>query len=303
MSEADRIAKVRALFGAAHVGVPLAIGDDCAVLAPGPEPLVWTIDAQIEGVHFARDLMTLEDVGWRSFMAAASDLAAMAARPVAALSALALPADLPEADLDALLAGQLAASRAIGLPVVGGNFTRAREIGITTTAIGAAARPVTRQGARAGDRVLVAGALGLARAGLEAARRGGSADDLTAALEAYRRPRARIDDGLAAAGARAMIDVSDGLALDVARLGVGVELDEGALVAASGPLPAIAGRLGLDPIACILHGGDDYALIAASDAPIPGFSPIGRVLDEPGVWLVRAGERTPITPGGWDHFA
>ncbi len=265
MSEADRIAKVRALFGEAHAGVPVAVGDDCAVLAPPGEPLVWTIDAQVEGVHFA------------------------------------LPAELPEADLDAILAGQLAASRALGLPIVGGNFTRAREIGITTTVLGACARPVTRAGARPGDLLLAAGPLGLARVGLEAARRGAGGPELASALAAFRRPRARLEDGLAAAEAHAMIDVSDGLALDASRLGVGVELDAAALVASDG-LAEAARRVGLDPIACSLHGGDDYALLAAAPGPIRGFRAIGRVVAEAGVWLAGDGARRPITPGGWDHF-
>src|SRR5690606_3745707 len=146
----------------------VGIGDDAAVLEPASAPLVWTIDAQVEGTHFRLDWLSWQDVGWRSFMAAASDLAAMAAEPVAALSALVLADTVDDAALDGLAEGQADAARAVGAPIVGGNIARGRRTSVTTTLCGRAGQPVLRSGARPGDGLWLAGAVGMAAAGLAA---------------------------------------------------------------------------------------------------------------------------------------
>jgi len=87
-------------------GVVVGIGDDAAVLTQSAGSLVWTVDACVEGVHFRREWASLRDIGWRSFMAAASDLAAMGASPRGALSALVLPESFTDAELDELAGGQ-----------------------------------------------------------------------------------------------------------------------------------------------------------------------------------------------------
>src|SRR6478736_2299667 len=105
-SEFERIARLRAVYGAPPAGVRVGIGDDAAVFAPPPgELLVWTVDEQVEGVHFERAWLSFEDIGFRAFMAAASDLAAMGAKPHSALSSLSLPRDVGEAAFDGLVAG------------------------------------------------------------------------------------------------------------------------------------------------------------------------------------------------------
>jgi thiamine-monophosphate kinase len=168
-SELARISLVAAIFRPRDAGrVQIGIGDDAAVIAPGSRPLVWTIDAQVEGTHFRRDWLGWEDVGWRSFMAAASDLAAMGAAPVAALSALVLAPDVDDAALAAIATGQAAAASALGTTIAGGNLAHGAPTSITTTLLGEAVRPILRSGARPGDRVLLGGAIGLAAAGLAA---------------------------------------------------------------------------------------------------------------------------------------
>jgi len=114
VNEQDLLERLRVLFGAMPMphGVTLGIGDDAAVLAPSTAPLVWTIDAAVEGVHFQSSWMSLEDVGWRSLMAAASDLAAMGASPRGVLSALVLPGSFGKAELESLARGQADAARA-----------------------------------------------------------------------------------------------------------------------------------------------------------------------------------------------
>ena len=112
-SEGAKIERLAALFGQARgAGVTLGIGDDAAVLAPPPgESLVWTIDVQVDGVHFRRGWLELDDIGWRSFVAAASDLAAMGATPWCALGSLVLPPGFDDDAFDALAGGQAEAAR------------------------------------------------------------------------------------------------------------------------------------------------------------------------------------------------
>jgi thiamine-monophosphate kinase len=313
-SEWDRIERLRATFAGPSIpGLIVGIGDDAAVLAPGVEPLVWTVDVAVDGVHFRRDLLSFVDLGYRATMAAASDLAAMGASPRGLLAALVLPPDVSDDDLAQLSAGQRAAADALGTAIVGGNLSRGGELSITTTALGAAPRPLTRAGALPGDALWAAGPLGLAAAGLAlllAGRAPGSAA-AHAAVQRWRRPEAMIAAGIAARGwAHAAIDVSDGLAQDVAHLAragaVDAELDAAAIV--SPALREAAAAIGADPIELALHGGEDYALLVAAPegAGLPGFTRIGSIPKAAGTGAVRSrredGAIVTIAPRGFDHF-
>ncbi len=320
-SELARVAALRARFGAPSTGagVRVGIGDDAAVLemlgGSDPKLLVWTVDAQVEGTHFRTDWASWEDIGWRSFMAAASDLAAMGAEPVAALSALVLAPAVDDEALAALARGQAAAAAAVGAAVVGGNLARGTETSITTTLLGRAAQPVLRSGARPGDGLWLAGPVGLAGVGLallvknvQSARSPGA----EACLQAWRRPVARIAEGRALAGAaHAAIDVSDGLAHDAWQLaeasGVRLVLDLASVLAAGGAaLTAGAAALGDDPAEHALHGGEDYALLVASPRALPGFARIGAVEVHDDGARVRTrttqGTVVDVEPRGFDHF-
>jgi thiamine-monophosphate kinase len=313
LSELSRLEHLRRFFARTPLprGIIVGIGDDAAVLAPEGTSIVWTVDAAVEGVHFRRDWMSLEDVGFRSLMAAASDVAAMGARPRGVLSALVLSADIGDESLERLTQGQAEAAAMLGTAVVGGNLARGSEFSITTTVLGCAPKPVLRRGALPGDVVAVAGRLGLAAAGIEALARGISGAAVEHAIAAYRRPRALIEEGAAAAArARAAIDVSDGLALDAFRLAaeskVGLVLEADKVRAAGGPeLVASAAALGLDPLELALHGGDDYALLMAfpPGAVAPPFEPIGTCTKDAGVFLELAGRaRAKLEARGYDHF-
>lgn len=280
MNERERVALLARIFGG-------AIGDDAATLEDG---LVWTVDACVEGTHFRREWLSWEDLGWKSFMAAASDVAAMGADPIAALSALVLTTDVDDAALQSIARGQKAAAEAIGAAVVGGNLARGTEISITTTVLGRAARPVLRTGAREGDLVLVAGELGHADAALAALQAG----DMTSPhLAAWRRPRARIAEGkaMAAAGASAAMDLSDGLAIDGHRLAeasnVAIVFDDAALAGYGVELHQVLG------------GGEDYALLVTASSPIEGFRVVGRVESGSGIRLASG---KAIEATGFDHF-
>jgi len=309
--EFAKIRRLAALFGAQSApGVTVGIGDDAAVLDPPPgRKLVWTVDAQVEGRHFRRAWMTFADVGWRSFVAAASDLASMGADPWCALGSLALPADVGDGELGELTRGQAEAALDVGCPLVGGNLTRAGELSLTTTLLGTVERAVLRTGAREGDGVWIAGAVGLAGAGLRALIRGDSAGELDAAVAAFRRPPVLFAQGRAMRrSAHAAIDVSDGLAQDVGHLasasGVAVVLDEASLTSHAGEALARAARALRERVLdLVLAGGEDYALVATSSEPIAGFTRIGDVEPGEGVWL-RAGDgsRRPVGAPGFDHF-
>jgi thiamine-monophosphate kinase len=303
-------------LGAVLVG----IGDDAAVLRRPSGPLVWTVDSSVEGVHFDLRWLSLADVGARSFHAAVSDVAAMGAAPVAALSSIVLPASLAGAPLGALTRGQAEAAAELRCPIVGGNLSRGGELSVTTTVLGVAKSPLTRAGARPGDEVWLVGDVGLAAAGLawlakprtrRAKLEGPGRRAVEQCVRAWRRPRALIREGRALASrATAAIDVSDGLAGDVGHLAeaseVLVVLDEGALRATLSPALSLTARLlGEDPLALALRGGEDYALVATGPARSRPRSAvaIGRVERGRGVRLALESGKRRRLGGGFDHFA
>ncbi|MSP25023.1 MAG: thiamine-phosphate kinase [Myxococcales bacterium] len=325
------MAKLSALFASSREradsdGTLLGIGDDAAVLAPGLEPLIWSVDTQVAGVHFRGVWLTPEELGYRATMSAASDLAAMGATPRGVLASLIIPADgepsdsWPASDHGALVLaiarGQREACDRLGTHVIGGNLSRGGELSVTTTVLGSAARPLRRDGARAGDVVYLAGAAGLAKAGLlalEAQREDETA--LAAAVHAWRRPEARMREGALAAGfASSAIDVSDGLACDARRLavasGVSLILEEERLIGDTAHAlvrDAAASLLGCSRLALALMGGEDYALLvtARADAvPGSGFVRIGYIEEaqEPGAFLASAAGKSALSPDGFDHF-
>ena len=318
-AEHERIRRLAVQFGRlGNVGlngtraVVRGIGDDAAILRPGTDDLVWTVDAQVEGVHFRRDWLTLEDLGWRSFVAAASDLFAMGAEPWCALSSLGLPADFADAALDALTRGQAAAAEEASCPIVGGNLSRAGELSVTTPLLGMAESPVRRDSARVGDGVYLAGQVGLAGLGLRALETRMSGLDVLGAIGAFLRPVLRVAEGRVIGQlAHAAIDISDGLVQDAGHVAlasaVASVLEESALVAhADEAARSAADALGLTERLrdLLLHGGEDYALLATSTEPLPGFTWIGVVEAGGGTWLRDAdGSQRPLAPRGYDHFA
>jgi thiamine-monophosphate kinase len=304
---------LEALFAAEARRLPeleVGIGDDAAAFkCSGKKTLLWTSDACVEGVHFRRAWMSLEDVGWRSFQAAASDVAAMGGRALAALSNLILPAEFGQAELRELARGQALAARRSRSAIIGGNLARGSELSVTTSVLGECVKPVLRSGARPGHELWLFGEVGLARAGLELLRRGSRtrSKPLLRCLQAFRRPLALLDESaLLAKSASAALDVSDGLAGDAARMadasGVRLVIEEAALRSALAPeLELAASAVGV-----ALYGGEDYALLAAGRAalrPKPARR-IGRVERGHGTFLEHAGTRacTPLGDG-FDHLS
>lgn len=284
------------------------IGDDAAVLGAASGPIVVTTDVAVAGVHADLEVIGLDDLGWRAFAAAVSDVAAMGARPLGAVIAVTGP---PTTDLDLLYDGIAGASEATGCPVVGGDLSNSTELAVTVTVVGhieSGPGPVLRSGARAGDHLYVTGPLGAAAAGLRALQAPSGRGDRSesgseeAAMVAHRRPWARLAEGETArhAGASAMIDVSDGLVADLGHLaeasGVGFRLDT---------VPVAPGAT----IDDALGGGEDYELVMAVPDPTrieDAFAAAGlRPLLAIGVCSADPAERTlagkPTTAPGWQH--
>jgi thiamine-monophosphate kinase len=283
--------------------------DDAAVLGiPAGGPLVVSVDSVVEGVHFDLSLCSPGDVGWKALMGALSDLAAMGAGPLGALVALCVPGGSGDGELAVgVMAGVAEASVAAGCPVVGGDVSGGDQLVAAVTVLGTTDQggpgPVPRAGAQPGDALLLTGPCGGSAAGLRALRTGGATAS-SSAVRAYRRPVARLAEGAAArrCGAHAMIDVSDGLALDLHRLAdasdLGFRLDE---------VPAAEGATLEDA----LGGGEDYELlIAVSGADVEALigtfrreglrlpARVGTVASDPALRLFGDGALDRL---GWQH--
>jgi thiamine-monophosphate kinase len=310
--EFDRIRRIVAALGPRGAG----LGDDCAVLAPADTLLVASTDVSVEGVHFDRAWLTLEEVGWRAVAAALSDLAADGAEAAGVLTALTAPPGATDDDVASVMTGAGAAAAEAGAKVVGGDLSSGPVWSLGVTVLGWAAAPVTRAGARPGDGLWVTGALGGARAALEAWQRGAEPDP--EARRRFARPLPRLHAGrwLARHGAHAMLDLSDGLGADAAHLAAasGVAL---ALDLARVPLAAAAAegsRLGISPEQFAAESGEEYELLVALPETF-GAEDARAFESVTGLALTRVGEvragsgvqatlrGAPVALAGFDHFA
>jgi thiamine-monophosphate kinase len=237
--------------------------------------LVVTQDALVDGVHFRLDWLSPRELGYRAAAVNISDLAASGARPEALLVTLAAPGDTQAEDVFELYEGIGEAN----VPVVGGDTTSSPTLVVSVTALGSSDRVPGRDGARPGDALVVTGALGAAGAAFR--------------KRAYVRPPIRVEEGVELARtAHALMDVSDGLAVDVAhiarRSGVRCVLELDRVPLADGAT--------IDDLAF----GEDFELLAAVPEPA-GFTVVGRVEEGDGVALLESGE--PRMLRGFEHFA
>jgi thiamine-monophosphate kinase len=315
-----------ATAGIRRKGLRVGIGDDAAIVVPGRNTeWVLSCDAFIEGVHFLADRHPPDSVGYKSLARAASDLAAMGATPRLFLLTLALPASRTGTWLNGFLGGMGRAARSLEMRLAGGDTTKSRAVSISITVLGEIAqrRAVTRSDARPGDIIYVSGTLGRAELGLHLIRkRIGHSRQLRHLLRPHLYPKVRIELGAWLATRRvpsAMMDLSDGLSTDLARLcaasevGARLHADRIPRIAAATLSIGPVAKLGLDTLQLALHGGDDYELLftvsprrVAKLRNAPGFrqlTAIGEITREKGMVLVAPnGSVSPLDPQGWDPF-
>ena len=311
--------------GPAPRRIVVGIGDDAAAWQPSRSHLsVVTTDALVDGVHFASEAMPADAVGHRAMAANLSDVAAMGARPVLATVALGVAPYAGEAWILDCYRGMSALAARHGARIVGGDIVASPVLSLALTVVGEVARPrlKRRDGGRPGDVVAVTGPLGASRAGLELLRRspaGVEPGARAAARLAFERPEPRVPQGrwlAASAHVHAMMDSSDGLSTDLARLaraaGCGATVDA---VPVHPAAAAVARAAGADPAAYALDGGEDFELILAvaprafahlSAAYRARFgSPllaVGRLERQPGLRLRGAGGERELVAAGWDHL-
>jgi len=281
------------------------IGDDMAVVLVGGEKLLITTDVLLEGVHFDLERATLEQVGYKAMVCSLSDCAAMAAVPFVAVVAVALPKTMTMDQARQLYQGLQEAAEKYNCPIVGGDTTswdKPLAIDVTMLAKAGLTEPVPRSGAQVGDVILVTGELGgsLREKHLQFCPRVREAQLLTQIAELH-----------------AMIDISDGLSIDLNHIccesKVAAEIDAKAIPVSQ------AVRNSADPLTAALSDGEDFELlfcVSATDAEKllrewPGqstvrLSSVGRIIqakDEQRLFIRQTnGTVEPLEVKGWEHF-
>ena len=305
-SEFDVIRELLARWGERAHG----IGDDAAVLdVPAGERLIVSTDSSVEGEHFRRGWLSAREIGYRATSAALSDLAAMAARPLGLLVALALP-ETWRGELLSIGDGIGEAAERCGVPIVGGDMTRGTQLSITVTVLGSAAVPLTRTGVRPGDRLHVTGRLGGPGRALEALAAGEVPDDAARRRFVHPEPRIREAQWLAARGATAAIDVSDGVVSDAGHLasasGLRLVLELGRLPLLGGSTPQAAAASGEEyellvalPPSAVVHDFEQLFRLPLTEI---GEARAANGSEGPGVETTYRGERV-APPRGYDHFS
>ena len=306
---------------APYSGVRLGIGDDAAILRQSSKEWVVSCDSSLEGVHFRAATHPPESIGYKSLARAVSDLAAMGARPRYFLLALALPASNTGRWLDRFATGMAKAARELTIQLIGGDTSKSRSVMISITVLGETARgrAITRSGARPGDLIYVSGELGRAQLGLELILRGlAHRRSLQKFLQPHFYPKIPLALGQSLATRRlatAMMDISDGLSTDLARLcdasGVGARIWAAKIPKVK--IPAALAHLNLNAFELALHGGEDYGLLFTvrpkSASLLRHFSRrfavthIGEITRQRQIVLIRDnGTETPLIAKGWDPF-
>ena len=288
-------------------------GDDSAVISAPDGRFTVTTDTLIEGHDFKLDWSTGYDLGWKAVASNLADVAAMGAVPTALVVALSVPGTTQVTWLEHFADGLKAACIALapGCGVVGGDLAASDQVMIAVAAHGSldGREPVLRSGAQVGDILAVAGTMGRAAAGL-ALLQSGNRDAVSAyddLVNVQRRPKPPIQAGVAAAtaGATAMLDLSDGLARDAARIAkassVTIQIDALQLQGFEAVLEEAARAIDANPSDWVIGGGEDHSLLATfpAGAVLPrSFKPIGVVLPQ-GPAPVMLGAQ-PLPERGWD---
>ncbi|WP_026074662.1 thiamine-phosphate kinase [Brevibacillus massiliensis] len=317
--------------GAQHAqgGLSVGIGDDAAVFTPPPGmQIVACCDTMIETVHFLRETMQPEDIGYKALVSNVSDIAAMGGIPRYALVSIGISSRWSPPECRRIYDGMYEACERYGVQIIGGDTVSTPDalyLSITVLGEVETGRALLRSGARPGDAIFVTGPVGGSAAGLamllKAKAAGGEVGrDWKSVAAFHQRPEAQVKAGrllLASGLAGALNDVSDGLASELWEIAEasGVRmLIERDKIPLDREVKAYAASVGQDPLAWALFGGEDYQLVGTVRAASPiaeQFSAsglplylIGRVEPgAPGVWLADQEGCRPLEKGGYNHFA
>ncbi|MGP4995655.1 thiamine-phosphate kinase [Glutamicibacter ardleyensis] len=303
----------------------LGPGDDAGALRVSDGEVVVSVDTIVQDQDFrlvwpSGHEHKAYDIGWKSIAQNVSDINAMGGVSTGAVVSLSMPSDVSLSWVKEFAEGIAGAISSLGadrLAILGGDLSRSSEISVTTTVLGECEHgKVLRTGAKSGDRLAVAGRIGAAGAGLALldARHDSTSWNraVIRLVDAQCKPVPPLESGprAAEAGAHAMMDISDGLVKDAVRLAkasrVSIELDKTALEVFAQRLEPAANLLKTDPMQWVLHGGEDFGLLASfpADAEIPEeFTVIGTVVQ-------TTGRRSTIRMDGkqldyrnaFDHF-
>lgn len=314
MRERQLIKRIRALAGhtAGAPSVIQGIGDDCAVLeVPRSKQLLITTDLCVENIHFRRKWHPAHSVGHRCLARGLSDIAAMSGTPIACFLSLGLPPKLPQAWIDGFLRGLHDLARRFQTQLAGGDISSAPKIIADIVVVGYApsGKAILRSGARPGDHIYVTGSLGGSAATLQQLRAGKKIKTAKSNPHFYPQPRIQVGQWLQKHGlATAMIDLSDGLSVDLAHI---CEESRVSAQIRAADIPVAKGS----NLKLALHGGEDYELLftAPKRAKLPAqiagapITRIGTISDTSNYSaaiqiLGENGTVRPLPQQGWEHF-
>lgn len=309
MNELEIIELLKRKFSSEAPEILKGIGDDTAVISPSSEFELYTTDMMVEGIHFDLSFITPFQLGFKLLSRNVSDIFAMGGKPDFLLLNLCLPEKIKETFIESFLEGLLEGTRRYRIVLAGGDFSISPGyIFLSATLRGSSPQPVLRNGAKPGDFIYVTGTLGDAACGLEILKRKAEIREeiREPLIKKHLMPEPqpvhhRIKK------INAMIDISDGLSLDLWRLleesKVGAIIYE-ERIPLSKELTEASKILGLDPLKLALSGGEDYELLFTTGDKITSdkITKIGIITEERGIKIVsKNGKESALTPEGYIH--
>jgi thiamine-monophosphate kinase len=324
IDEISALEKIRARFAKVSTDVVLGVGDDTAAVKIHPERLLLaTTDSQVEDVHFIKRLISAADLARRSVAVSVSDIGAMGGIAKFLLASMGFSSREDDAFLEGLMDGFESGAKEFGLELIGGNLSSSNKIFIDITVLGEVEPQliVKRHGAKPGDYLYVSGSLGDSALGqkLLVSRKIAESDEYL--IMRHRRPQPRIDLGreLAIKGlASAMIDISDGLMLDLERIsikqGIGatIYLDR---IPLSSDYKTRISDFSKDLYSIAISGGEDYELLFSSSKENENviqrlsrrqkikITKIGQITEQPSIKILSEdGKEIRYDERGFVHF-